>query len=591
MDHLKIVIIIDLYNLNMMKYNTFRPPSTVQDYLRQGGKLVGKTITLTGKLARIRCQKTKIFGEISDGSCNETLKFIYFFKSDDEIPKGIKEMMNVTAGSSVRLIGKVWLAPERASQLCELQLADATVISPVRNPDTFQYGLSLHKKRSPQELRDHLVAIRSDTYNRFRDPKISAIMRIRGAVQNHLMQLFSKLGFTKIDTPIFTQSDCEGAGEMFTVTTLPLDDVPKTETGKVDFTKDFFKTETHLTVSGQLEAEAVAQVLGKVFTFGPTFRAEHSISSRHLAEFQMLEPELTFTETDEEARYQRLMDLEESMVKCMTDFVLTHCEEDAKLLSDSFGGSLIKMLEETRDTPFGRITYTKAIEILEQKTKEGKVFEDMKIFWGMDLGSEHERYLCEEIYKKPLFVTNYPQDLKSFYMKADSGCKPDRITCQAVDLLIPGIGELCGGSMREDDPEKLIALMDKKDVPVDNLQWYIDLRYDGGLPTGGFGLGFARLISFLTGTGHVKYVVPFPQAYTKQLICLFKKNYGAGCICDEKHEGTWSLMETFSSFGNQGFFPCNEQYFDEMVVHFHQLVKWEVPFVIESDSYNNLNIC
>jgi len=512
---------MDTTKRDPMEFCTFTSPPTVREYLERGEALVGEHITVTGRLARVRDQRKFVFGELGDGTESAGLQFIYHFPESDDpddrsgVPAGILDMIErAKTGSSVTLSGTVVKAPERATQLVELVLDDATVISIVRDPDAYPYGRSAMKRRTPEVWAEYLKSIRPDVYRRFRHKIMAAIMRIRGEAAAELVLFFRRLGFFKADSPLFTKSDCEGAGEMFQVTTLPLDDVPKTKDGHVDYSKDFFGCEAHLTVSGQLEAEALAQVLGKVFTFGPTFRAEHSQTSRHLSEFWMLEPELQFTEGDVEARFHRLMDLEESMVKCVIAHLLDKCRGDLEFLDSKISPGLVDRLTAVRDSPFGRVPYTECIDILQTAVADGHEFEDTDIFWGMDLASEHERYLCETVFAKPMFVTHYPQDLKSFYMKADDGCEADRVTCQAVDLLVPGIGELCGGSMREDDPDKLVAVMHKKGVPTEDLQWYIDLRYDGGIPTGGFGLGFTRFVAFVTGATSVRDCIPWPKYYT-----------------------------------------------------------------------------
>jgi len=492
----------------------FSPPETVKDLLQQGKELIGQTIRFSGRISRMDDRKKVVFGEIHDGTTTETIKFIYFGAKEDA-SDAIRAFRDTPVGSSVTVTGEVKPAPSGKQQAFEVHLTDAKVYSGITDPETYQYGLKAHKKLTPEEMHQHLTTIRGQTYDRFKDKTFQTLMRIRGQVKVSLMRFFSEKDFVQIDGPCFTSSDCEGAGEMFTVTTLPLEDIPKTESGKPDYSKDFFGSEMHLTVSAQLEAEAAAQQLQRVFTFGRTFRAEHSKTSRHLAEFEMLEPEMVFTQDDPRVRFSCLMDLEEAMVKHIIMCSLTHMMDELSYLDEKLSPGLVKMLEQTLVEPFGRISYTDAIDVLIAAVKKGVDFEDKQIYWGMDLASEHERYICEKIYGKPVFVTDYPQDLKSFYMKANTGCPPDRVTCQAVDLLIPGVGELCGGSMREDDPEKLVAVMEKKGVPVDTMGWYIGLRRDGVLPTGGFGLGFARLLVFLTGAGHVQNVVPFPMSYKK----------------------------------------------------------------------------
>lgn len=499
-----------------MKFNLIMTIRSYLDILTDKGTvaLASHTqCTITGHLTRVSKQKKRVFLELSDGSCPETLKCIYFIKQDTEPTDGITKLIQEAGeGDSVKLKGKFVLAPEKATQFVELEVQDAEVLDMVRDRATFDYGSSAYKKRTVDETIPRLTALRSKTFTKFADPTQASLIRVRSYAKAKLFSFFTERGFFSFDPPIITPSDCEGAGEMFSVTTHPLEDVPKKD-GQVDYSKDFFKEKVGLTVSGQLEAEAGARSLGKVFTFGPTFRAEHSATGRHLAEFWMLEPELVFDQDTEEARFHALMDLEEEMVKSVIFYMLDSHMDEMKYLDSVLGEKLIEKLQSVATEEFERVTYTHAIDILTKAVADGKQFEEPKIEWGMDLASEHERYLCEEVFKKPTFVTHYPQDLKSFYMKADSGCAPDRVTCQAVDLLVPGIGELCGGSMREDDPDKLMAVMEKKGMEKDQLEWYIDLRRDGGMTTGGFGLGFARFVTFLTDAGHIKHVVPFPKAY------------------------------------------------------------------------------
>ena len=493
-----------------MQYCTFKSQQTIKDLLEKGLDAVGENVRITGHLSRFKHQKNMIFGELTDGSCSSGLQFVY--QINEQLSLGIQDLIDrAQTGASITLSGNIVTAPPKATQDIELSLTDAKVISVIRNADTYAYGTSSMKKRTHTQWDEYLRSIRSDTYGRFKQQNMSAIMRIRGKCQAILIKFFDTLNFVKTDSPLLTRSDCEGAGEMFTVTTLPLENVPKTPDGRVDYSKDFFGEEAHLTVSGQLEAEALARVLGRVFTFGPTFRAENSHTSRHLAEFWMLEPELVFDDIDLEKRFSSLLDLEESMVKYAVSELLQKCMDDFKLLDSTCSPGIIEKLEKTLSTSFERITYTECITILEKAISNGKQFEDVNVFWGMDLASEHERFLCEEVYDKPIFVTHYPQDLKSFYMKADNDCPSDRKTCQAVDLLVPGVGELCGGSMREDDAEKLLSVMSDKKIPVKDLQWYVDLRNDGGLSTGGFGMGFTRFISYVTGVNSVRDTIPFPR--------------------------------------------------------------------------------
>lgn len=484
----------------------FETPPTVTDILRDGLTLVDATVTLTGTLTRFRAQKGRIFGHLGDGSGPTSIQFLYFEKEGTIDPVKVALLSDQgSAGASIRITGIIKESPAKGQDI-ELVLTDFKIIDIVRDPGTFQYGVQ--KKGIDYKIR--LDTIRQDTHGRFRDPVQQAIIRVRSALEFAIYKFFVSQGFFKIAPPILTSSDCEGAGEMFGVTTLTLEDLPFGEDGEIDWSHDFFKKPANLTVSGQLEAEAMAQRMGKVFTFGPTFRAENSTTRRHLAEFWMMEPEMVFTDPDTLTRFSQLLDMEESMLKDVIRYVLDVCVDDMTFLDQTLSPGILDQMTGISDCDFIRMTYTEAIDILTQAVADGQVFEESIIEWGMDLASEHEKYIVD-LHGVPVFLTHYPQDLKSFYMKADEGCSDDRRTCQAVDLLVPGIGELCGGSMREDDPDKLIGVMDKKDVPTDELAWYIDLRRDGGLPTGGFGLGFERLIRLVTGATNIRDVIPFPR--------------------------------------------------------------------------------
>lgn len=505
------------------EFREFTSPDSVKYILSQGKAFIGKHITRVVTLGRYKGQGKRMFGSVCDGSESIGLQFMYEFPT--EIPDHIVKFVDeANVGSSILITGVITESPASGQEI-ELAFESGVVISSVRTPDTYQYGPSMHKRPKQgrdQTLEDHqkqisegwqtrLTMIRSDPHGRFRDKVIQCVTRMRGRAKTSLYMFFDLHDFVPVDTALITESDCEGAGEMFRVSALDPKDLPLTDAGTVDYSKDFFAKQANLTVSGQLDAEAAAQGLGKVFTFGPTFRAENSHTHRHLAEFWMLEPELVFTEGDVEERFSRLLDLEESMIKYVVQTILTRSSGDLTCLSQTTSPRIVEFLTTLVTESFGRITYTEAIDLLTTAVGKGRVFEESNIIWGMDLASEHERYLCEEVFKKPIFVTHYPQDLKSFYMKADEGCEEGRQTCQAVDLLVPGIGELCGGSMREDDPEKLEKVMKKKGVPIAELQWYIDLRKDGGFSTGGFGIGFERLVRLLTGMKSVRDVIAYPR--------------------------------------------------------------------------------
>lgn len=493
---------------------SFEPDMTIGEIEKCSdiAMFIGEELSFVGSLRRYRFQKSKLFGHLDDGSTPNPLQFFYSVDGGELSDETIEVLKNdVSVGDSVRVTGILKESP-KVGQAYELVLTAFELIDSVRERDTFQYGVVKYEKDPTiraEKWQQRLTLIRQDSFGRPRDQLIGCIMRMRSQIKFAVMAYFIKHGFIQIDTPIITESDCEGAGEMFNVTTLDLSSIPM-EDGQVDYSGDFFGKEAKLTVSGQLEAEAWAQRLGKVFTFGPTFRAEKSMTSRHLAEFWMMEPEFVLGFGSIMERYHKLLDLEESMVKYVIDHVMKCCMGELEFIEKTASPGIIDQLTEILHFDFIRMSYTEAIDMLQDAVSGGHVFETSEIVWGMDLGSEHEKYVVEQ-HGGPVFLMHYPQELKSFYMKADEECDEGRETCQAVDLLVPGIGELCGGSVREDDPDKLISVMEKKGVPTDQLEWYIDLRRDGGKPTGGFGLGFERFVRFITGIANIRDVIAFPR--------------------------------------------------------------------------------
>ncbi len=447
----------------------------------------------------VRSFRNNQFIALNDGSCFGSLQIVVDI---DKI--GVETAKRLTAGASICIEGQL-VASQGKGQTVEV-IAEKLEIFGDCPPD--EYPLQLKNRPSLEYLREiaHL---------RFRTNTFGAIFRVRHALAFAIHQFYNQRGFFCMHSPIITGSDAEGAGEMFRVTTLPLDKLPKTEDGNVDFKKDFFGTSTHLTVSGQLEAELAALALGQVYTFGPTFRAENSNTSRHLAEFWMIEPEVAFADLTDN------MNLAEDMLKYVIQYALNHCREDLDFLNQRLAEedkskpvaersemSLLEKLQFCLKEPFERLTYTEAIEILKNSTpnKKGKFKYPIKA-WGADLQSEHERYLVEKHFKKPVILTGYPLEIKAFYMRQNDDGK----TVAAMDILFPGIGEIVGGSQREERLDKLTQRMKDMHIPIEEMQWFLDTRRFGSCPHAGFGLGFERLILFVTGMTNIRDVIPFPR--------------------------------------------------------------------------------
>ena len=398
--------------------------------------------------------------------------------------ENFEEISKLNVGAAVVVTGTLVATPQ-AKQPFEIQAKTVTVEG-ASAPD-----YPLQKKRHSFEY------LRTIAHLRPRTNTFQAVFRVRSLTAYALHKFFQERGFVYVHTPIITGSDCEGAGEMFRVTTMDMENVPKTEDGAVDYTQDFFGKETSLTVSGQLNAETYAQAFGNVYTFGPTFRAENSNTTRHAAEFWMLEPEMAFADLEDD------MDLAEDMLKYVINYVMENAPEEMNFFNSFVDKGLIDRLTNVATSEFARITYTDAIEILK---KHNDKFE-FKVSWGIDLQTEHERYLTEEVYKRPVFVTDYPKDIKAFYMRLNDDGK----TVAACDLLVPGIGELVGGSQREERYDVLEKIMDEKGMAKEGLQWYMDLRRFGGCKHAGFGLGFDRFLMYLTGMQNIRDVEPFPR--------------------------------------------------------------------------------
>ena len=438
-----------------------------------------KEITVGGWVRSIRDSKAFGFIVINDGTFFTPLQVVYH---DDM--ENFEEISKLNVGAAVVVTGTLVATPQ-AKQPFEIQAKTVTVEG-ASAPD-----YPLQKKRHSFEY------LRTIAHLRPRTNTFQAVFRVRSLTAYALHKFFQERGFVYVHTPIITGSDCEGAGEMFRVTTMDMENVPKTENGAVDYTQDFFGKETSLTVSGQLNAETYAQAFGNVYTFGPTFRAENSNTTRHAAEFWMLEPEMAFADLEDD------MDLAEDMLKYVINYVMENAPEEMNFFNSFVDKGLIDRLTNVATSEFARITYTDAIEILK---KHNDKFE-FKVSWGIDLQTEHERYLAEEVYKRPVFVTDYPKDIKAFYMKQN----PDGKTVAAVDCLVPGIGEIIGGSQREDDYEKLATRMEELGMKTEDYGFYMDLRKYGSTRHAGFGLGFERCIMYLTGMGNIRDVVPFPR--------------------------------------------------------------------------------
>jgi asparaginyl-tRNA synthetase len=455
----------------------------------------GKRVTVRGW---VRTFRNNQFIAINDGSCLANLQAVIDFNDYDE-----KELKRINPGTAIEVVGKL-VESMGKGQSVEVNV-DQLLIHGDSNPEIYPL----------QPKRHSLEFLREIAHLRFRTSTFSAIFRIRHALSFALHKYFNDNGFFYLHSPIITGSDAEGAGEMFQVTTLDLDQTPKTESGEIDFSKDFFGKATNLTVSGQLEAELAALALSKVYTFGPTFRAENSNTSRHLAEFWMLEPEVAFIGLDEN------MDLAEDMLKYVISYVMENHADDLAFLENRLIQEekqkpqnerspmpLREKLQFVLDNEFERLTYTDAIKILmNSKPNKKKKFQYVIEGWGADLQSEHERYLVEKHFKKPVILTDYPKDIKAFYMKVNDDDK----TVRAMDILFPGIGEIVGGSQREERYEVLYDRMTEMNIPHDEMKWYLDTRKFGTCEHAGFGLGFERLIQFVTGMSNIRDVIAFPR--------------------------------------------------------------------------------
>lgn len=451
----------------------------IKDLYRDTDKYIGKEIEVGGWIRSIRDSKTFGFIVLNDGTFFETLQIVYH----DEM-ENFAEISKLNVGAAIIVKGTLVATPE-AKQPFEIQ-ASEIVVEGTSAPD-----YPLQKKRHSFEY------LRTISHLRPRTNTFQAVFRVRSLIAYAIHQFFQERDFVYVHTPLITGSDCEGAGEMFRVTTLDMNDLPKTDDGKVDYTKDFFGKETNLTVSGQLNGETYAMAFRNIYTFGPTFRAENSNTTRHAAEFWMIEPEMAFADLKDD------MILAEAMLKYVIKYVMDNAPEEMKFFNNFVDKGLIDRLNGVLNSDFGHVTYTEAIEILE---KHNDKF-DYKVSWGCDLQTEHERYLTEEIFKRPVFVTDYPKEIKAFYMKLND----DNKTVAAMDCLVPGIGEIIGGSQREDDYDKLLGRMKELGLKEEDYGFYLDLRKYGSTRHAGFGLGFERCVMYLTGMANIRDVIPFPR--------------------------------------------------------------------------------
>ncbi len=451
----------------------------IRDLYRNKEQYLEQTVTIGGWVRSIRSSKNFGFIVVNDGTFFEPLQIVYH-----DALENFAAVEKLNVGAAVIVTGKLIATPQ-AKQPFEIQ-AEEVVIEGESAPD-----YPLQKKRHTFEY------LRTISHLRPRTNTFEAVFRVRSLIAYAIHKFFQERDFVYVHTPLITGSDCEGAGEMFRVTTLDMDNLPRTEEGKVDFSKDFFGKSTNLTVSGQLNGETYAMAFKNIYTFGPTFRAENSNTTRHAAEFWMIEPEIAFADLNDD------MILAESMLKYIIRYVLENAPEEMQFFNNFVDKGLIDRLTHVAESEFARVTYTEAIEILE---KHNDKF-DYKVSWGADLQTEHERYLTEEVFKRPVFVTDYPKEIKAFYMKLNEDGK----TVAAVDCLVPGIGEIIGGSQREDDYDKLLERIKELGLNEEDYKFYLDLRKYGSARHAGFGLGFERCVMYLTGMSNIRDVVPFPR--------------------------------------------------------------------------------
>ena len=453
---------------------------TLRELFRNTDAYAGQEVLIKGWVRNNRNSNKFGFIELNDGTFFKSVQVVYeeaFLANYDEIAKSY-------VGSALTVAGEVVLTPN-AKQPFEIKAKQVSV----EGTSTPDYPL--------QPKRHSMEFLREIGYLRPRTNLFSAVFRVRSLVAYAIHKFFQDQDFVYVHTPEITASDAEGAGEMFQVTTLDLDNLPRTEDGKIDYSQDFFGKKTNLTVSGQLEAEIFALAFRNVYTFGPTFRAENSNTARHASEFWMIEPEMAFAELGD------YLDVAEDMIKYIINFVLEKAPEEMQFFNSFVDKTLLARLDNIVNSDFGRVTYTEAVELLQ---KSGKEFQ-YPVEWGIDLQTEHERYLTEEIFKKPVFVTDYPKDIKAFYMRLND----DGRTVAAADLLVPGVGEIIGGSQREERLEVLEKRMDEMGLNKEDYWWYCNLRKFGGVKHAGYGLGFERIIMYVTGVQNIRDVLPFPR--------------------------------------------------------------------------------
>lgn len=455
----------------------------IAEILRSGEP--DETIKVQGWVRTKRELKGFAFLEVNDGSSMASLQVVI----DENIPNYSETIKKANTGASVEIDGVI-VPSQGKGQRIEVKAKTLQVFGEA-DPETYP----LQKKRHSFEFLRTIAHLRSRT-NSF-----GAVFRVRNACATAIHEFFQQRGFLWVHTPIITASDCEGAGEMFSVTNFNLKNIPQTKEGKIDYSQDFFAKPTYLTVSGQLEAEVMAMAFSNVYTFGPTFRAENSNTSRHLAEFWMVEPEMAFCDLKGD------MDLAEAFLKHIFKHVMETCREDMEFFNERIDKTVLETAENIINNEFARITYTEAVKLLETAIAKGDAKFEYPVSWGTDLQSEHERYLCEQLFKKPTIVTNYPAQIKAFYMRLDD----DEKTVSAMDILAPKIGEIIGGSQREERLDVLQQKVLAQGMKEEDLWWYLDLRRFGTVPHAGFGLGFERVVQFMTGMGNIRDVIPFPR--------------------------------------------------------------------------------